>query len=125
MVDPVSVGELAAHLAGQALLVANYIAKVREAPARSRALQDQLRAVQQLVEHIERTKGPTSTPLASLHEHMTEFRVILDELTGRIRVNGLLRTLMWPLKEADTERYLTHVERYKTTFHTLLTLHNM
>lgn len=126
MFDPVTAAELAAHLASQALLVVNYIAKVRNAHTRLQQLRAQLRIVLQLAEYIEKIpKDRNLMPTASLHQAMTEFRAILDELAHRIQVGGALQRLMWPLNEAETDKYFRDVEHYKTTFMSFFVMHNV
>jgi hypothetical protein len=128
MIDPYTAAKTAAIVAGLALNVLNYIQNVREAPARSQQLRAQLRTVVQLAEYIEQLlNDKPQLPVASLQQAMDEFRVILDELIHRVRAASTTgaRRFLWPFSESETDKYLTDIEHYKTTFISFFVVHNV
>ena|SRR5271170_5816125 len=128
MIDPYTATKTAAVVAGLALNVLNYLQNVKDAPARSQQLRAQLRTVVQLAEYIEQLlKDKPQLPVASLQQALNEFRTILDELTHRIREASTTgaRRFLWPFSEADTDKYLTDIEHYKTTFISFFVVHSV
>jgi hypothetical protein len=128
MLDPFTAAKLAAILASQAMRVLGYITNVHEAPVRSQQLRGQLRIVVQLAESIERLlKDEAHIPIASLHQAMTEFRPILDQLNRRLQEASTsgVRRLLWPFNEAETDKYLVDIEHYKTTFISFFVVQNV
>jgi hypothetical protein len=120
MIEPFTLVEAAAHVAGQASLIVSYIANVRNAPTRLQQLQGQLRVVIYLAQRIEEIpKHWNPLPAASFDD----FRSILDELAKRIQEQGSLDRLLWPLNEKDTDKYFRDLESYKSTFTSLFTVH--
>jgi hypothetical protein len=121
MVDLFTLGEAAAHVAGQASLIVSYIANVRNAPTRLQQLQRQLQLViylAQCIEEIPKHRNPL--PAASFDD----FRAILDDLATRIEKQGSFDRLLWPLNEKDTDKYFRDVESYKSTFTSLFSVRN-
>ena len=128
MIDPFTAAKLAAILAGQAMNVLSYITNVHDAPVRSQQLRGQLRIVVQLAEYIERLlNDEAQIPIASLHQAMTEFRAILDQLSRRLQEASTsgVKKLLWPFNESETDKYLQDIEHYKTTFISFFVLHNV
>jgi hypothetical protein len=128
MADPYTAAKAAALVAGLAVSVLTYLAKVQDAPARAQQLRAQLRIVHQLAEYIEQLlNDKPQLPVASLQQAMTEFRVILDELNSRTQAANAtgLRRLKWPFDEADTNKYLSDIEHYKTAFISFFVVHNV
>ena len=128
MVDPVTAAKAAALVAGLAVSVLTYIAKVQDAPARAQQLRAQLRIVHQLAEYIEQLlKDKPQLPVASLQQAMTEFRAILDQLNQRTRAANAVgaKRFIWPFNEADTEEYPRDFKRYNTAFIPFFVIHNV
>jgi hypothetical protein len=128
MVCPLTAAKAAALVAGLAVNVLAYIAKVQDAPARAQQLRAQLRIVHQLAEHIEQLlNDKPQLPVAALQQAMTEFRAILDELNHRTRAANATgaRRLIWPFNEADTDKYLRDIEHYKTAFISFFIVHSV
>ena len=128
MIDPYTAAKTAAVVAGLAVSVLGYMAKVRDAPRRAQQLRAQLRMTHQLAEDIiQLLKTKPQLPVASLEQALTEFQAILDELEERTRAANTdgLKKYIWPLTEDDTERYLSDIEHYKTAFISFFTLHNL
>jgi DNA repair exonuclease SbcCD ATPase subunit len=128
MIDPYTAAKTAAVVAGLAVSVLGYMAKVRDAPRRAQQLRAQLRMTHQLAEDIiQLLKTKPQLPVASLEQALTEFQAILDELEERTRAANTdgLKKYIWPFNEDDTERYLSDIEHYKTAFISFFTLHNL
>jgi DNA repair exonuclease SbcCD ATPase subunit len=128
MIDPYTAAKTAAVVAGLAVSVLGYMAKVRDAPRRAQQLRAQLRMTHQLAEDIiQLLKTKPQLPVASLEQALTEFQAILDELEERTRAANTdgLKKYVWPFTEDDTERYLSDIEHYKTAFISFFTLHNL
>jgi hypothetical protein len=128
MLEPISAAKLAAVIVGEAVGVLTFIKRVQDAPVRSQQLRVQLRTVVQLVEYIERMlKNETQMPIASIPQALTEFRVILDKLTHRLRESSTsgMKRVTWPFNETETERHLRDIEHYKTTFISFFLVHNV
>lgn len=128
MIEPITAAKSAAFIAVLALNVLGYIQKVKDAPERSQRLRAQLRTVVQLAEHIELLLvDKPQLPVASLQQAMNEFRTILDEMNHRIRATSTTgaRRLLWPFNEAETDKQLSDIEHYKTTFISFFVIHNV
>ena len=128
MIEPITAAKTAAVVAGLAVSVLGYMAKVRDAPRRAQQLRAQLRMTHQLAEDIiQLLKTKPQLPVASLEQALTEFQAILDELEERTRAANTrgLQKYIWPFNEEDTERYLSDIEHYKTAFISFFTLHNL
>jgi len=128
MIEPYTAAKTAAVVAGLALNVLRYIHSVRNAPARSQQLRSQLGTVVQLAEYIEQLlNDKPQLPVTALQQALNEFRTILDELnhrTGEASTTGAKRYL-WPFSEGETDKYLTDIEHYKTTFISFFVVHNV
>jgi len=128
MIDPITAAKAAAVVAGLAVSLLSYIAKVQDAPARAQQLRAQLRIVHQLAEYIEQLlNDKPQLPVTSLQQAMTEFRAILDELDQRTRAANTTgaKRFIWPFNENDTEKYLRDIEHYKTAFISFFVVHNV
>jgi hypothetical protein len=128
MIEPITAVKTAALVAGLAVSVLGYMAKVRDAPRRAQQLRAQLRMTHQLAENIvQLLKTKPQLPVASLEQAMTELQAILDELEERTRAANTVgaKRFIWPFNDNDTERYLSDIEHYKTAFISFFTLHNV
>jgi hypothetical protein len=128
MIDPITAAKTAAIVAGLAVNVLGYMAKVRDAPRRAQQLRDQLGMTQHLAEGIEQLlKTNPQLPVAPLEQAMTQLHAILDELEERTRPANAagIHKYLWPFNEDETERYLSDIEHYKSAFNAFFALHNL
>jgi hypothetical protein len=153
--DPVTAVGLAASVVQLADLAGNvfitifqYYRQVRDAPAQSKELRDELQTVADLLDSLKRiilSKTGTSTEpqingrgelvLESLQKSTIEFDKFLKELQQRAgkvpneRSNWIKRSfsrnlqrITWPFTQEENQRLLGRLSRYKETFNLALNM---
>jgi hypothetical protein len=126
------VAAAATQFAEQAVMIFDclyqYSKSVKNAPAKSRELRQELLLLSDLLENLasvfsKQNKSPVlpnaskySDLLQDLKETMTEMAEKAEITAGKIS----LKRLVWPFKQKDNEKYLAKVERFKTLFHLAL-----
>lgn len=129
--DPVSALSIAAATAQfieQTIKVVkgllDYWHAVKDAPKNSRELQKEVVLVSDIL--LDFQTALTSTPkrtknmpkTGALMDTAAEFGVVMTEMAKRIEVKSAERfkRLKWPFDQAENEKYLSKLERFKNTF---------
>jgi hypothetical protein len=136
MVDPITafgIGAGAAQLAGCALKslvnLVNYYRNVRDAPAKSKELRDELDTLVDLLEEIQQSFEPTTViklPLSVLieFENIHQSLIWLCEKAKAKNTQGIGR-FKWPLTNANNLEMLGRIGRFKGTLNSILNLRQM
>jgi hypothetical protein len=138
MSDPITAIGLAASvvqlsdLAGRVFVRAfQFYRDVKDAPARSKELRDELQLVADLLDSLKEVcmvpdlQLPGQLDLGRLGQSLTQFDEFLTSIDQRItmeRTRGLKR-LKWPFSIEETQRLLESIGRYKETFNWALNMH--
>jgi hypothetical protein len=100
---------------------------VKEAPARSRELRDELQAVADLLDSLKslfQSAAVKEVRLLRLEESVAQFETFLVDLENRTmqaRTQGIYR-LKWPFSKDENQRLIETIGRYKETFIWALTM---
>lgn len=112
-------------LTGSAVQIAEFSAKVfralfeyfqavKDAPEKSEAVQQELLAVTLVLKNL----APEFDDHFLRSEDLTTFTLLLNEIHRRIELpKGLsIKRLKWPFSQKENMKYLSQLERFKTTF---------
>jgi hypothetical protein len=136
VVDPIAafgIAAGAAQLAGCALkLVVNlvgYYQNVRDAPAKSKELRDELDTLVDLLEEIQHSFEPTTVISLRVSvlvefENMRLLLIQLYERTEKRNTKGI-RRFSWPFEKGDNLEILGRIGRFKGTLNNILNLRQM
>lgn len=106
--------KIAEHSATVFKLLFEYFQEVKDAPAKSEAVQQELLAVSLVLKNLatECDKQLLSS------DALNHFGALLNEIQSRTSLqDGLtMRRLKWPFTQKENEKYIFELERYKSTF---------
>ena len=114
-----SIAQIAQQSTSLLIRLSQFYRDVKEAPARSKELRDELQTVTDLLNALKTTFDADSISLTdSLKRSTTEFQGILKQLETRLAAEKTegLKKFKWPFTKADNERIISQIERYKATF---------
>jgi hypothetical protein len=129
--DPVTalgVAGIAAQFAEQAVKIFDrlyqYSKSVKNAPAKSRELRQELLLLSDLLENLasvfSKQKKSNVLPNASKYtDLLQEFKETMAEMAEKAEISEgevSLKRLAWPFKQKDNENYLAKAERFKSLF---------
>jgi hypothetical protein len=127
--DPTSaigVAAAAAQFAALAFSVSNtlkqYLQDIKDAPKRSRELKGELLLVSDVLEDLKSVVTNVSPDVLPANPLLTgainEFAELIKEIAHSIEVKkkDIKKRLKWPFTEKENEKYLSRLERFKSTF---------
>lgn len=110
----------------------NYLGGVRDGSNEPRKLVDELHSLAQVLlvlrDHARDDKLLQSTALQRLNGQngplprcALELKTLQRKLEPKPGLRGIVKYLLWPLKEKETLQYIDSIERYKSLFNLALT----
>jgi hypothetical protein len=117
MADPLSVAGLALSVVDVACKLHHYISTARGAKAEIRRLSLELFALKGALDHFDvlKASAPNLAGMLRLtHDTLRSIEKRLEEPTSA--VGKVVRSLTWPLKSAEVDKYVAALERSKTFF---------
>ena len=130
--DPVTVVQLAdavkglLHLSGQVVSrLYNYAQRVRKAPSEVEKLQRELVAFSNVLHSLNISLphcGNLSIGSLLQEDFLKDTRQLFEKIENKIQLSKTFnkKRLKWPMTKNEVERYLTELERRKSTFSLVL-----
>ena len=110
------------------LCLFEYFRNLKQAPKRSNELQQEAFllsiVLRDLKSTLEATDSPDPLSKEILNNVVAEFAKVMIDMEKRVEVKGgdWKNCVKWPFTEKENEKYLLKLERYKTTFHLVLSI---
>lgn len=125
--------QLVAYTAKVATSLSDYCSTVKNAPARSKELCDELETVSAVLHSLTQLLKPDSNvqisllPISALQKTAQKFGELLQSLERRVQPLSFQghKKYFWPLSKSRIEKALVKLERHKITFSLALNVQNM